>query len=142
MAYVDLNPVRAQMAKTPESSEYTSIQERITPKFDLGDAVICQSRSGDLLYFQTSLKPLLHFGRNQANHRESGIPYAYHDYLALVDWTGRILRKDKRGVIDTEQPPILERLGISLEQWAINTTQFEEIHDRRFNRIAAVFDTG
>jgi hypothetical protein len=29
MAYVDLNPVRAGLAETPEASDYTSIQERL-----------------------------------------------------------------------------------------------------------------
>lgn len=29
MAYVDLNPVRAGIAETPEQSDYTSIQQRI-----------------------------------------------------------------------------------------------------------------
>jgi len=34
MAYVDLNPVRAGMAETPEQSEHTSIRERIEPRFE------------------------------------------------------------------------------------------------------------
>jgi hypothetical protein len=29
MAYVDLNPVRANIAKTPESSGYTSVKQRV-----------------------------------------------------------------------------------------------------------------
>jgi hypothetical protein len=38
MAYVDLNPVRANMCNTPEESDYTSIKERIAPSFDLAKA--------------------------------------------------------------------------------------------------------
>ncbi|WP_445354875.1 hypothetical protein ACJJI5_18385 [Microbulbifer sp. EKSA008] len=29
MAYVDLNPIRADIAKTPEDSDHTSIQQRV-----------------------------------------------------------------------------------------------------------------
>jgi hypothetical protein len=38
MAYVDLNPVRADMCSTLEESDYTSIKERIAPSFDLTKA--------------------------------------------------------------------------------------------------------
>ena len=53
MAYVDLNPVRAQMAETPETSEHTSIAERVTPTFDVSTAVTAQvdeEHYVDLLY--------------------------------------------------------------------------------------------
>lgn len=39
MAYVDLNPIRAGMAETPEGSDHTSVQERLAPRFDLAAAV-------------------------------------------------------------------------------------------------------
>jgi hypothetical protein len=71
----------------------------------------------------------------------SGFPNL-EQYLALVDWTGRIIRSDKRGHIDNALPPILERLQITADQWRINTTQFEAIHRRRFNRLTPQLDTG
>jgi hypothetical protein len=38
MAYVDLNPVRDDMCNTPEASDYNTIEEPITPIFDLKKA--------------------------------------------------------------------------------------------------------
>jgi len=35
MAYIDLNPVRAIVAVTPDTSEHTYIKERLQPDFDL-----------------------------------------------------------------------------------------------------------
>jgi len=134
MAYVDLNPLRADMAETPETSDYTSIKERIHAEFDLEAAIEDQIACGDILDFQSPLKPLLHFDGNTSARRQTGIPFGFKDYLALVDWTGRLVRSDKRGHIDTSLPPILTRLRISPEEWRINTTQFEAIHRRRFNR--------
>ena len=46
-----------------------------------------------------------------------GIPFTRQDYFELVDWTGCTLREDKRGAIDSQLPPILQRLGIQPENW-------------------------
>jgi REP element-mobilizing transposase RayT len=142
MAYVDLNPVRAGMADTPETSSHTSIRERIKPEFDLQHAIEGQTECGDLLDFRTPIKPLLPFENQLVNEPQTGILFNFEEYLALVDWTGRIIRSDKRGHIDNSLPPILARLQITADQWRINTTQFETIHPKRFNRLTPQLDTG
>jgi len=89
MAYVDLNPIRAGMARTPESSDFTAIQRRI----DLPD-------DGRLMALGNAPYGIKH------------LPIRFSDYLELVDWTGRAVLTGKRGAIPANVPPILERLGI------------------------------
>jgi REP element-mobilizing transposase RayT len=142
MAYVDLNPVRAGIADRPETSRHTSIRERLQPEFDLQQAIDEQTECGDLLDFKTPLKPLLPFANRLVNEPQTGILFNLEEYLTLVDWTGRIIRSNKRGHIDNALPPILARLQITADQWHINTTQFEAIHPKRFNRLTPQLDTG
>ena len=142
MTYVDLNPVRAGMADTPETSSHTSLRERLQPEFDVQQAIDDQTGCGDLLDFRTPLKPLLTLESRLLNESQTSILFNFEQYLALVDWTGRTIRSDKRGHIDSALPPILNRLQITAGQWRINTTQFEAIHPRRFNRITPQPDTG
>jgi hypothetical protein len=103
MAYVDLNPIRAGMATTPEQSAHTSIRKRIYGTND-----------------QRGLEPFVGIKQDSI-----GIPYRLKDYIELVDWTGRIIRKDKAGAITQTLPPILERLALKQEAWTQLTTQFE-----------------
>ena len=72
MAYVDLNPIRAAMAKDLKGSDFTSIKERIENKSTWLSA----------------------FGKG-----ENDLPFYLSSYIDLVDETGRCLRDDKRGFI-------------------------------------------
>ena len=108
MAYVDLNPIRAKIANTPETSKHTSIQKRL----------------------ETIKQPVTHslmpFVGNPREDIPKGIAFSLKYYCELVDITGRIIRNDKTRHIDHQQQPILQRLGISDEQWLTLTTEFEK----------------
>ncbi len=139
MTYIDLNPVRAGIAQSPETSEYTSIKERIKPQFDLSKAIKSFVNHGGFSdYLQGSnaipLKPLATFvgGYCTENHSGSGIHFDYKDYLELVDFTGRAIRDDKVGHIDEKLPPILQRLNIDDKDWFADCQNFEARYYRRF----------
>ena len=105
MAYVDLNPVRAKMANTPEVSDHTAIKYRIQHhqnKQSQNPNRIDQQPEGFL--------PFTGYPRN--DQPKKGLPFRYTDYLELVDWTGRILREHKRGAIPEDKPEILTRLNL------------------------------
>jgi hypothetical protein len=68
MAYVDLNPVRAAMAETPDPSDQPAGTERIC----------------------SPLEPLLGFEGVIRNSFQRGILFSFEDYLERVGCTGRI----------------------------------------------------
>lgn len=112
MAYVDLNPVRANTATTPEGSDYTSIQARI------------QNRA-------EALMPMA-----DGPHDGLSLPIRMVEYMTLVDWTGRQLRCGKRGRIGADQPPIIERLQRSGRRaWL---TEMEHLTRHYFRAIGNV----
>jgi REP element-mobilizing transposase RayT len=59
-----------------------------------------------------------------------GIPFHLKDYLELVDWTGRVLREDKRGAIAQDVPPILQQLNINPKIWLVQTKHFGSLYSR------------
>lgn len=133
MAYVDLNPVRANIAATPEQSDHTSLKERVEPTFNLAEAIKGQPLPNP---FELPVKPLLHFDDAISNTDQRGIAFSLSDYLQLVDWTGRAIRDDKAGHIGNHLPPILTRLGISPADWLQASTAFEAVFRRRFQHAA------
>jgi hypothetical protein len=98
------------MAKTPETSEHTSIQKRT-------EAIQQHKRQP---------YKLLPFVGNPRQDMPQSIAFSLQDYCELVDTTGRIIQTDKVSAMDSAQNPILSRLGLSEEQWLTLTTEFEQ----------------
>ena len=113
MAYVDLNPVRAGIADTPETSEHTSVKTRI-------GAVEASSTKN------LSSPPLFPFVGDSRERMSEGIPFCFKDYLSLLDWTGRSIHPNKKGFIANDQPPILNRLAIRSDAWMALSRHFEQ----------------
>ena len=121
MAYVDLNPVRAGMAKTPEESDHTSIKYRVNYWKEAAERNEGH-HVGDHSYQPDTLRP---FAGNLRESMPKGIIFNLVDYLQLVDWTGRCIREDKVGSIGNSEEPILKRLSITPEHWVYLCTHFE-----------------
>jgi len=129
MAYVDLNPIRAGMAETPEESEYTSIRERLL--------AFAQRKRGRPPKIKTTQPESLVALTEQENvDNDQAIPFDLEDYLELVDITGRIIRSDKRGAIPSDLAPILQRLGVDEAHWVDNVQNF----GRRFHRFVGTVE--
>ena len=149
--YVDLNPVRAGIAETPESSRYTSAYQRIharrqrrARKSRLRPRQSRQSarRSTPPIVMRDDwLSPIelnasrerRQTPRSRASHR-GFLPLKLTQYLELLDWTGRQVRSDGRASIPAELSPILERLQIVEAQWVDLVRHFGRWFHRAIGR--------
>ncbi|PCK30502.1 transposase, partial [Pseudoalteromonas piscicida] len=120
LAYVDLNPIRAKVATTPENSDYTSIKKRI-----------------DYAKLGQQPKSLLCFAGSPQKDMPKGLPFELSYYIELVELTGRCIRADKLGYIDDMQP-LLTRLNIEPENWFKLTTQFSRVFHGAVGRKRAI----
>lgn len=124
MAYVDLNPIRAGVVELPENSDHTSIQQRLQeltkrgvdrPKTKQSNRELKPTRFDSVGRRKPILMP---FNKGiELKDNEKAIAFSLKDYSELLDWTGRALRDDKKGAIPEKAPPILERLGLTSQQW-------------------------
>jgi len=146
-AYVDLNPIRAAMAHTIETSDFTSAQKRAlglaapsgnqpesnaTSSSRRGDSVSSSVKKGDreiggtrsarhlapVELNERSGRPGPDANRQGARCSNKGfLPMSTAEYLSLLDWTARQQRSNKRGTAPKEFGRLFERLGISAEAW-------------------------
>jgi hypothetical protein len=118
MSYVDLNPIRAGLAKTPEDSDFTSIQERIEVSAKRQNT----NKTKQVAKQQpTKLHP---FKQARKKDMMKCIGFELNDYPRLVDWTGRAIREDKKGAIPSDLTPILERIGLNPDAWVTSVSDY------------------
>ena len=125
MIYVDLNPVRAGISKTLDGSDFTSIQARIRR--------IGKGGRGGSRHPAPRLMPF----RAGSGHdeREAFLPFALKDYIELVDWTGRIVRQDKKGFIPKDTPALLTTLRLTKAQWLMLALEIQKDAITMFNGL-------
>ena len=142
-AYVDLNPIRAAVARSPEASKFTGAKDRIddlkqrnstsrhTHEWERSRRRIQSGWMSPLEICETSDAngPDLDPSGRRAS-RKGFLPISLCEYLALLDWTGRVLPKRKRGAIPTELAPILVRLGIDTNGWCELVRNFGRLFRR------------
>lgn len=142
-AYVDLNPIRAAMAQTLESSDFTGASDRLEElRFGKdrkrmsshewerrrcgGSDWLCPLEIDEA---NDPIGPDASDDRRRASNK-GFLSISLESYLQLLDWTGRQVRGDKRGSIPQHLQPILQRIGLDGPTWCELVTQF----GRRFKR--------
>ncbi|MGI2191098.1 transposase [Shewanella baltica] len=136
MMYVDLNPIRAGIADSLQSSDFTSIQERVNALNPHINSPQLVKTTADNLQPVLS-KALAKFDGSTLLSQQTGIPFHFADYLELIDWTGRAIRLDKKGYIDNQRPKLLNELGISPDAWLTSAKEFR----RQYSGISGRWDS-
>jgi REP element-mobilizing transposase RayT len=120
-AYIDLNPVAAGIAATPEKSPHTSLKSRIDHCAETGK--LDQLRSGSPYASKGQLEKDHWLFPIEDKRGPSGTGLAgmlrglsLTGYLQLVDWSSRLVRPGKAKVA-ADAPPLLARLQIDAAGW-------------------------
>jgi hypothetical protein len=134
-AYVDLNPIRAGMATSIETSHFTSAQLRFQSSKSSGPS---DSSSPGAFLSPIKLDDSKHGvgpkpSKSKRRCSDKGVlPLSSMDYLQLLDLTARMHRSDKVGYTPKGLPPLLERVGIAVAEWQKLTKDF----GRMFSQVA------
>lgn len=137
-AYVDLNPIRAGMAETPESSDFTSAQDRIMArqarKKQEGERTLLEPAEYQRCLARAKwLCPL----RDEPDRR-GFLSMDLDDYLELLDWTGRKVVAGKKGSIPEQFAPILQRLDVEGDQWLYSVQHFGSLFYRVAGKVSVM----
>ena len=141
-AYVDLNPIRAQICQTIETSEHTSAKRRIDAMRRQHQAQRPEPKSfqRDPAAFLSPLtidEQLDSAGpcasvQGKRCSEKGFLAMSLLDYVELLDWTARQSHPSKLGKTPSDLPPVILRLGIAPEDWCELVSSF----GRLFHHVA------
>ena len=141
MAYVDLNPIRAGVCQTIETSSHTSIVKRIQAMNELNKAWAERNdkhlRPVELKESGTIDTPLS--TKTSARCSNKGIlSMSAFDYIQLVELSARLPKLGKEGATPEGLPPLLTRIGFDLELWHLWTQEFGRLFSEAAGRVETV----
>ena len=149
-AYVDLNPIRAAIAETLETSDHTSLQrrmetlknethdatqdekQRFPPPATPGPVVPLRGRADRFLAPLTideqidAAGPCASVSPGRCSDK-GFLTLSLVDYLQLLDWTARQIARGKRGATHHAVPPVLQRLGLEGSAWTELVCDFGQL---------------
>lgn len=155
-AYVDLNPIRAALAETPETSDFTGAKDRIddfsnrvgsgrtTQKTHAWERSRRRRKSGWLSPIEMDEKhdPIdadVDPSGRRASHK-GFLSISLTQYLELLDWTGRQIRAGKSGATPQHLSPILARMGLDGSGWCDLVAKFGKVFKRAAGTVEHLSD--
>lgn len=159
--YIDLNPIRAGIAETPETAKFTSAHDRIEHRQNrkkVREALqVLRDQKQDK---KTSLRDTnpeavekflaVYKGRNRTKWLASFYKGEFHtrpffriteeEYFDLLDCSGREIRADKPGAIPASLAPIFDRLEIDCQQWVESLKAYDTNFYRVVGKMSKAFE--
>jgi len=140
MAYVDLNPVRANVSESLETSDFTSIQDRLIQyaknvknRSYRQHRLLTRRASKHLVgrqsIHQAQLMPMENVGSQSA----ASLPISQQSYFDLLDFTCKALhleRSEQKKFLETvaDKHALLDSLGIRADAWLSSVTEFHKYY--------------
>jgi REP element-mobilizing transposase RayT len=133
-AYIDLNPVAAGVAATPETSPHTSVRRRVRHAKAKGrlrelkaaeSGSVAGSRAAGKVEEDLWLCPVEDRRRLGAVREGMLEGFSLGSYLLLVDYTSRLCRQGKARV-SRRVASILDRLGTNADTWGLRIERLFE----------------
>jgi REP element-mobilizing transposase RayT len=134
--YVNMNPIRAGLAQTPETAEHTSTYARMQDR-----------RSGDPNLPSSGWLSPVHVdgdgydgvGARRRASNKGFLDVSFVEFLQLLDALVRRERIERSGGTSQDLPPVLERLGVTASQWEHAVTATSRRFARELDIMAMMF---